>query len=118
MLNHSRRDMSLLVVSCPSNRGQHRQSFLLHVNGAGHGHGATILGNDGQVGRAVVLRDKVLGLVVLVGVGGVVRDPAADVVGKVVRGHVVDELLGEQKVGERGEGGRRVRTEKELQLHR
>lgn len=63
--------------------------FLLLVNGAGHRHGAPILGNDGQVGRSVVLWDKVLGLVILVGVGGVVSDPAADVVCKVVRGHVV-----------------------------
>lgn len=69
---------------------RHPRSLLLQVDGASRRHGAPILGDDGQVGRPVVLRDKVLGLVVLVGVGGVVRDPATDVVSKVVGGHVVD----------------------------
>lgn len=74
----------------PTSGGRHPRSLLLQVDGASRRHGAPVLGDDGQVGRPVVLRDEVLGLVVLVGVGGVVGDPAADVVGKVVGGHVVD----------------------------
>lgn len=68
------------------------QCFILEVDGAGSGHGTAILGDDRQVGGAVIVWDKVVGLVVAVGVGGVVRDLTANTVGKVVRGHVLDEL--------------------------
>lgn len=50
------------------------EGFLLHVNGAGCCHGASVLSYDRQVGRPVVVRDKIVWLVVAVRMGGVVRD--------------------------------------------
>lgn len=50
------------------------ESFLLHINGAGGRHGASVLSYDRQVSRPVVVRDKIFWLIVAVRMGGVVCD--------------------------------------------
>lgn len=67
-------------------------NFLLGVDCASGGHCASIRRYDGQVGGAVVVWDKVLGLVVLLWMCGVIGDLTAKDVSQFIRGDILDKL--------------------------